>query len=154
MATYKIVVLRDNERQDGSMPICIRITHEKQRAYVKTPYNAAASQLDAKGSIKDTYLKRKVNVVYNSVGEILDEVGFSISQFSVQALKAHIERKLYKQPENGNNLDFFAYQRHHPGGPHHRRAGNGGSGQRGHKRHSAPHPVVRQPRPIPGTHNQ
>ncbi|MDR1226837.1 MAG: site-specific integrase [Prevotellaceae bacterium] len=109
MATYKIAVLTDNVRKDGSMPICVRITHEGDRAYIKLPYTAMSSEVDGKGRIKDSHLLRKVNPVHDRVGELLDEIGMSIGQFTAKTLKSHLVRKLFMAPKDHGGLDFFVF---------------------------------------------
>ncbi|MDR1416797.1 MAG: hypothetical protein LBJ57_05210 [Prevotellaceae bacterium] len=51
--TFKIWVLRDNKKQNGSMPVTIQLTHNGQRRYIKTPHVVFAPQLDRNGNIKD-----------------------------------------------------------------------------------------------------
>jgi hypothetical protein len=99
VATYKIVALKGNVRQNGSLPIYIRITHELRIAYIKLPYTAMLNQLDKAGNIKDTYLLRKIYPVYDKVGVLLDEIGMGIGQVTVKTLKSYLERKLFMAPE-------------------------------------------------------
>ncbi|MDR3188025.1 MAG: hypothetical protein LBT94_02415 [Prevotellaceae bacterium] len=57
MATFKILTLRDNKKQDGSMPVAVQLTHNRQRRYLLTPHVVFAPQLDRSGNIKDLNMK-------------------------------------------------------------------------------------------------
>jgi hypothetical protein len=57
MATFKIWILRDNAKRDGSMPITVQLTHSGKRRYIPTPHVVFKQQLDRNGNIKDPNMK-------------------------------------------------------------------------------------------------
>jgi integrase len=108
MVTLKIVVLHENKRKNGSMPVYAKITQNRDRAYIKTPFSVFSSQLSKKGEIKDTYLLTSINLLYNKIAEVLKDLGFGVNQFSMRDLKIYIETKLQNKAQNVN-LDFFEF---------------------------------------------
>jgi integrase len=107
MVTLKIVVLRENKRKNGSMPVYAKITQNRDRAYIKTPFFVFASQLK-RGEIKDSYLLPSINLLYNRIAEILKDLGFNVNQFSMKDLKVYIETKLQNKDQNAS-IDFFEF---------------------------------------------
>ncbi|MDR1226917.1 MAG: site-specific integrase [Prevotellaceae bacterium] len=108
MVTLKIVVLYENKRKNGSMPVYAKITQNRDRAYIKTPFSVFGSQLNKRGEIKDSYLLPSINLLYNRIAEILKDLGFSVNQFSMKDLKVYIETKLENKSQNAK-LDFFEF---------------------------------------------
>jgi integrase len=108
MVTLKIAVLHENKRKNGSMPVYAKITQNRDRAYIRTPFSVYGSQLNKKGEIKDSYLLPSINLLYNRIAEILKDLGFSVNQFSMKELKVYIETKLQNKDQNAK-LDFFEF---------------------------------------------
>ncbi|MDR3188571.1 MAG: site-specific integrase [Prevotellaceae bacterium] len=108
MVTLKIVVLHDNKRKNGSMPVYAKITQNRDRAYIKTPFSVFSSQLNKKGEIKDTFLFPSINLLYNRIAEILKDLGYGVNQFSMKDLKIYIEAKLQGNAQH-TKLDFFEF---------------------------------------------
>jgi hypothetical protein len=105
--TFKIWVLRNNKKQDGSMPVTIQLTHNGQRRYIKTPHVVFAPQLNRNGNIKDTNLKLVTDNIYRCVKVIIDELSFRVVAYSPDELKEYIIRKMHGAGENG--IDFFDF---------------------------------------------
>jgi integrase len=108
MATFKVCVLSGNKRKDGSMPIVIQLTHNRQRRYIQTPHMAFRQQLDRNGNIKDKNLKLTADGIYRRVKEILDALSFRVAAYSPDELKEHVTRKIVHAGE-GKGIDFFDF---------------------------------------------
>lgn len=108
MATFKVLVLRENQKQNGSMPVVIRITHSRATKYIPTPYFAFPQQLDRNGEPKEPNLKARVNDTYNSVKDILDELGFRVNSYAPDELKEYVKKQLY-DGGGSDGIDFFTF---------------------------------------------
>lgn len=84
MATAKIVILKNKQKDDGIFNVMFRITHKRQSAYIATPYYVGLDLIN-----KKTFeLKQKNKVLY-------DELGFElikIRQF-IARKGMHIQQK-------------------------------------------------------------
>ncbi|MDR3188089.1 MAG: site-specific integrase [Prevotellaceae bacterium] len=107
MATFKILVLRDNKKRDGSMPVAVQLTHNRQRRYLPTPHVVFAPQLDRSGNIKDPNMKTIADDIYRRVKAIFDELSFRVAAYSADELKEYVARKLQGTEERG--VDFFEF---------------------------------------------
>jgi integrase len=114
MASHKIVVLQRNKRRDGSMPVCVRVTHKRETFFIKTPYYVFAKQVDKDGNIKDSFLRPKINLLDNTAITILAKLGFAVDKFTAKELKIFVESKLNGgNPSSENRLDFFEFAKQH-----------------------------------------
>jgi integrase len=107
MATFKILVLRDNKKRDGSMPVAVQLTHNRQRRYLPTPHVVFTPQLDRNGNIKDPNMKTIADDIYRRVKAVLDELSFRVSAYGADELKEYVARKLQGAEERG--VDFFEF---------------------------------------------
>jgi integrase len=107
MATFKIWILRDNKKRDGSMPVTVQLTHNKARRYIPTPHVVFAQQLDRSGSIKDPNIKIVTDDIYRRVKSILDELSFRVAAYSPDELKEYVVRKMQSGGER--SIDFFDF---------------------------------------------
>jgi integrase len=108
MATFKIWVLRDNKKRDGSMPVTVQLTHGGKRRYVKTPHVVFAPQLDRNGNIKDPNVKLIADGIYSRVKSIIDKLSFRVGAYSPDELKEYVARKLAGESEHAE-IDFFSF---------------------------------------------
>jgi integrase len=110
MASFRILPLLSNENQQGLVPIVIRLTHRRIHRYIATPYVAHRSQLGRDGQVKesDKALKPKLNLLWNDVRAILDELSFRVNAYTPDELKDYLRRKLAGDAED---IDFFAFAR-------------------------------------------
>jgi integrase len=114
MVKLKIIVLKGNKRQDGSIPISAKITQNGERAYIRTPFYVFCNQLDRKGDIKDVDIRIAINLLYNKIAKILMDLGFSASRFSIKEIKNHIETILKYEDSKltllqSEKVDFFEF---------------------------------------------
>ena len=107
MATFKVTILRDNKKRNGSMPVAVRLTHNRATKYIPTPYVAFPQQLDRNGEPKEPNLRMRVNDTYNGVKAILDELGFRVKAYTPDELKDYVAKRLHGA--GGGTVDFFEF---------------------------------------------
>ena len=110
MATFKIQPLLKNENREGLIPVAIRITHKRVYKYIPTPYSVTRKQLGKDGEVKDPSMKKKINVLWVQVKDILDGLSFRVSAYTPDELKEYIRREL---EGDSQELDFFAFAEHY-----------------------------------------
>jgi integrase len=108
MATFKIWVLRNNMKRDGSMPVTVQLTHRGQRRYVRTPHAVFAPQLDRSGNIKDPNVKLITDGIYRRVKDAIDALSFRVDAYTPDELKEHVAGKL-SGADAQEAVDFFRF---------------------------------------------
>ena len=108
MATFKAVVRRQCQRQDGSNVISIRVTHNRSSVFIKTNYYATKNDLSKDGTrIKSRQLREATDVVITRFRRICEELGSRVASMSVRELASRLT-----QPQEASwSLDFIAYTR-------------------------------------------
>lgn len=85
MPTFNIYIRRD-EREDKKYPVAIRITQNKQHAYIQTGIYVVKQQLSKEFALKDKNLSL---VVLGKIREyekmILQDLGGDISSYSAKS---------------------------------------------------------------------
>ncbi len=71
------------------------------------PYSVFPPQLDRAGNVKDPSMKARLNIEYNKVKDIFDDLGFGVNAYSADELKNYIQGKLLGNAET--RLDFFCF---------------------------------------------
>lgn len=107
MATFRILPILKNANRQGLIPIAIRITHKRTHRYVQTTYTVTLKQLDKNGEVKDPSVKPKLNLLWNEVKGILDELSFRVNAYSPDELRDYIKKKLAGAAEEA--VDFFTF---------------------------------------------
>ena len=108
MATFKAVVRRQCQRQDGSNVISIRVTHNRSSVFIKTNYYATKNDLSKDGTrIKSRQLREATDVVITRFRRICEELGSRVASMSVRELASRLT-----QPQEASwSLDFIALSR-------------------------------------------
>lgn len=111
MATVKVVVLKHQKKEDKTWNVKLRITHNRESAYISTPYF-----LNAKFLTDDFKIKERNNPVYDAVmvealkvRAELTRLGRSVDNFTAKNLCSHIEDVL--SGNNSKTLKFFEVAR-------------------------------------------
>lgn len=52
MATFKTVIVSQNQRSDGTYNVKIRVTHDRKVKYISTPFYVLSSEVTKKMNIK------------------------------------------------------------------------------------------------------
>lgn len=113
MPTFKISVLKHQLRRDGKLPVSIRVTHNRESAYLKTDFYVLPKQVspDYK-SIRDANVVRQIDrdiIEYENL--LLREFGSNLSRFTAKELVTFIER--HTATSGGANIDFIAFSRNY-----------------------------------------
>lgn len=112
MATLKIVVLKHQQREDKTWNVKIRITHERQSAYISTQHYVGKELISQKSGKFE--LKTNNNPVYDAVMldvlQIKSEIvrlGHLIDNFTAKRLCKHMEDVL--SGNNSKDILFFQF---------------------------------------------
>ena len=108
MATFKAVVRRQCQRQDGSNVVSIRVTHNRESVFLKTHYYATKNDLSKDGTrIKSRQLHEATDAIIARFRRVCDTFGTQLDTMSVKELASKLT-----QPEKVSwHLDFVAYTR-------------------------------------------
>lgn len=109
MATAKIVILRNKQKDDGTFNIKFRITHKRQSAYIATPHYVGMDLIN-----KKTFeLKQKNNVLYDElelelikVRQFIARKGMGIEVYFAKDLAEEIKDYLSGKEQRINFIDF------------------------------------------------
>lgn len=109
MATVKIVILKHQKREDDTWNVKIRITHDRQSAYLATSHYVGIDLIN-----KKTFeLKERNNPIYDQVmidvlkiRSELSGLGHSIELYSAKGLCELMKEKLSNKPNGINFFDF------------------------------------------------
>lgn len=109
MATFKVLILPHQKREDGSYNVKVRVTHNRKVKYIRTPYYVDGKDVKkVKGELKiknQAILDTMDDVVLGHRKKIA-KVGIEVSNWSLERLVAFLENDSSKF-----SLDFVAYGR-------------------------------------------
>lgn len=111
MATFKICVFKHQQREDGKYPVSIRLTNNRQSAYINTGHYVVRKQIakDFK-TLKDTTLVRRIDRDIEEYEKIiLRAFGANLKRITAKELVRFIEKQ--SQSDGGNAIDFIAFSR-------------------------------------------
>lgn len=107
--TIRYEIRTDRPRQNGDLPVRIRLTHNREKRYLSTPWSVSPSKIDEDGRITDYRID---GYVYDLIREYrikIDELGFRAEWMTVDELIAHLNAE--KERKKPFSLDFVAYTR-------------------------------------------
>lgn len=109
MATVSHVILKQQQKEDGTFNVKIRITHNRKSSYIATSHYVDASFLDKKGD-----LKKRNNFIYDEVlldvlriRKMFSSLGHSIDNYTVKELAKKADDLLSGRDQN--QINFFDY---------------------------------------------
>ncbi len=109
MPTFKITVLKHQQRRDGKFPVSIRITHNRQSVYLKTDTYLVRKQISTDfKTIRDTAAVRLIDrdiIEYEKL--LLKGLGSNLSQYTARELADYIEKHV--ATDGGASIDFIAF---------------------------------------------
>ena len=109
MPTYRICVFEHQERRDGKFPVSIRLTHNRQSAYIKTDIYVTRKQIAADfKSIRDTEVVRMIDrdiIGFDKL--LLKGLGAMLSKYTARELADYIKKHL--ATDGGASIDFVAF---------------------------------------------
>lgn len=112
MATFKILI-RPPQRADGSYNVKIRVTHNRESKYIKTPYYVADKDVSNRKKNGKQELKIRNQAIIDNLDEVIVDykkrlltVGIAVESWDVNRLVAY----LTSNPDTFS-LDFIEYGR-------------------------------------------
>ena len=113
MPTFKISVLQHQQRRDGKFPVSIRITHNRQSAYLKTDTYVVRKQISTDfKALKDTDVARRIDkdiIEYERI--LLHGLGSNLNKYTAKELVDYINKQT--TTDGGANIDFVVFSRGH-----------------------------------------
>lgn len=107
MATLKAVVLKHQLRGDKTYNIKIRVTHERQSAYISTEHYIGQRQITADCKrIKDEFILAQLDIELARLRKEISKLGTSISLYSARTLAEYLAE--VRTPGTDRRIDFFA----------------------------------------------
>ncbi len=110
MPTFKQLIFKHQQKEDGSFNVKIRITHNRKSKYVSTSFYIKDKQVTAKYGIKDRSIIKKVEEEIDSYWDIIKKLP-DIQNLDVSDLVDLLEKEKtkLKAPE----IDFIAFSKKH-----------------------------------------
>ncbi|MBO6033966.1 MAG: phage integrase SAM-like domain-containing protein [Bacteroidales bacterium] len=106
MATIQIEVNKSHKKKDGTIPVEVRITHNRKHCRMKTNLVAYPQDLTRDCKLKGN-LKRKAEDLVHEMYDALEDISFfDLARCDVHYVAERIKAKL--EPENWS-LDFFEF---------------------------------------------
>ena len=110
MPTYNISVLKHQQRKDKKFPVSIRITNNRQSAYIKTSYYVSPSQINKNFEIKDKFM---LKMFLEKIEEFEESVARHFGNNVITATAKEIAEFLQAKPEESGKIDFITFAREH-----------------------------------------
>lgn len=111
MITISSVVLPHQFKKDGSCPVNIRVTNNRESAYIRTPYFVTSRMLDKKANIIDN---ETATMVAEDMIKIRKEIAknfAAIGGFTAKQLCDHFYQLLYFPSGEGGGVKYVPYVR-------------------------------------------
>jgi len=105
MPTFKPIVEPHYKRKDGTYNIRIRVTHNRQKSYISTPWYVSKQDLRGNFEIKTTQYKDLVEDKVRECRKICDKIP-SVESLSLSEL---VDKLKNYQDENSFRLNFIEY---------------------------------------------
>ncbi|WP_214070037.1 phage integrase SAM-like domain-containing protein [Mucilaginibacter sp. dw_454] len=106
MATVKALVLKHNEKSDGTFNVKIRITHKRVSRYLDTDHFVSQKQLNKKNAIKDNIIILQVDKTVNKHRRSIGELDGRIDQMTCDQIVDFVKN-------NKKEIDFIEFSRAH-----------------------------------------
>lgn len=118
MATLSISVLKHQQKDNGSYPVNISVSHKGETAYIQTGYYAEKHQIQvvkgkkSKLEIKDRYLLTEVLNVISSYDKELRNMT-DLDNYTAKKIKEYLEFRVNAEKKRGSEvlLDFLSFAR-------------------------------------------
>ena len=118
MATLSVSILKHQQKDNGSYPVNISLSHKSKTVYIDTGYYAQKHQVQIKKGkrcsleIKDKYLLIEVLNLLSSYNKELSKM-VDLDNYTSQQIKEHLEFRFNaeKKKDSETLLDFIAFAR-------------------------------------------
>lgn len=108
MPTLKAVVLKHQIREDGTYNIKIRVTHERQSAYIATEHYVGKKQVSADcKKIKDNFILEQIEIDIRGLRKEISKLGPKVSLYTAKELADYLSGTRKTGADQG--LDFFRF---------------------------------------------
>ena len=100
--TLKEVILRHQKRSDKTWNVKIRVTHERQSAYISTEHYLIAKQISSDFKrIKDEFIADEVRKDIARLRIEISKLGGNVSKYTAKSLAEYLSRKRRHEGEKG-----------------------------------------------------
>lgn len=95
MVTFKAVVLKHHKKDDGTFNIKIRVTSQRQKRYIKTPYFVTSKDITRSYEIKNQHYIDLCDAIIHDFRKKLEPYGMAVLDMSVDKAVELITAKDY-----------------------------------------------------------
>ena len=92
MATIKAVVLKHQQKKDGTFNVKVRVTHNRDVAYIATPYFVVKKELNRKYEVVDDIILTEVTSYVSTMRKALIRLGIHVESFTAKSLAEYLEK--------------------------------------------------------------
>ncbi len=107
MATFKAEVQKHNLREDGTWNVKIRVTHHRDKAYIKTEYYVNKKQFTKGLDIKDPFVNDQLNATIAQYRKLVVGLGNDIELYNAKELAEYLTRKTALGTDS--KIDFIKF---------------------------------------------
>lgn len=106
MATLSVVILKHQQKLDGTWNVKIRLTHKRQTRYLDTKQFVLKKQLDRHYNIKDMFVAKPIYDIVFKYRESLSNLDERVNYYSCEQLLQFIQA-------DGKKIEFISFGRKH-----------------------------------------
>lgn len=110
MPTFKPLIFKHQQKEDGTFNVKIRVTHNRESKYIATAYYIKDKQVTGKFEIKDKSILKKVDEEIDIYWEAIKRLP-DVSALTTTALINAMERE--KEKMQKAEIDFIAFSNQH-----------------------------------------
>ena len=110
MPTFKPLIFKHQQKEDGTFNVKIRVTHNRESKYIPTAYYIKDKQVSGKFEIKDKSILKKMHEEIDTYWEAIKRLP-DVSSLTTTALIDAMERE--KEKMQKVEIDFIAFSNQH-----------------------------------------
>lgn len=108
MATVNYVILKQQQKEDGTFNVKLRITHKRKSSYLSTPHFVDKSLLNKSFKLKqNNFINDEVMLDVLRIRKMFSEMGHSIERYEAKELAQKAEDLLLGK--NSSEINFFEF---------------------------------------------
>lgn len=101
MATVSALIYKDQQKNDGTYNVKIRLHHKNQRRLIRTQYYVSQQHLNDSLKITDPIVNHLIYSTLHDYRRTIGVLGNTLKAMSCEELKSYLE--------GGDNIDFIAF---------------------------------------------
>lgn len=109
MATFKAEVIEHHKKKDGTYNIKIRVTHNRVKRHIATPFFVTKDDLTRSLKLKNQKMIDETDAIIKRYRDICNELGEKLSVMDIDKVVEHL--KNYKKQDGVFYLDIVKYGR-------------------------------------------